>query len=57
MTYLAELRGLQKQANRKGIMVTFFVNEDSIVDQAYISGVGLRDPVSTAEYLRAKLAK
>lgn len=56
MTHLAELRSLQRRANRRGIKVTYFINEDGIIDQAYIVGFGaregLRDPLSTAEYLR-----
>lgn len=60
MTHLAELRQLQRRANRAGIKVTYFLNEDGMIDQAYIQGAGvregLRDPLSTAEYLRPLLA-
>lgn len=61
MTHLAELRDLQRRANRAGLKVTYFINADGIIDQSYIVGPGarggLRDPLSTAEYLRTLLAK
>jgi hypothetical protein len=59
MTHLHELRDLQRRANRRGIKVTYFINADGIIDQSYIVGPGaregLRDPLSTAEYLRSLL--
>jgi hypothetical protein len=55
MTHLAELRDLQRRANRRGIKVTYFIDADGHIDQAYIVGKGLRDPLSTAEYLRKLL--
>lgn len=39
--------------------LTYFINEDGFIDQSYIQGLGvregLRDPLSTAEYLRKLL--
>ena len=61
MTHLAELRDLQRRANRVGLKVTYFINADGVIDQSYIVGPacrthgGLRDPLSTAEYLRKLL--
>jgi hypothetical protein len=59
-THLHELRDLQRRANRAGIKVAYFVNTDGIIDQSYIVGFGaregLRDPLTTAEYLRKLLA-
>jgi len=61
MTHLAELRDLQRRANRAGIKVTYFMDEDGYIDQSYIVGPGaregIRDPLSTAEYLRTLLAR
>jgi hypothetical protein len=59
VTHLAELRDLQRRANRVGLKVTYFINADGVIDQSYIVGPrargGLRDPLSTAEYLRKLL--
>lgn len=59
MTHLAELRDLQRRANVAGLKVTYFINADGVIDQSYIVGPGarsrLRDPLSTAEYLRKLL--
>lgn len=52
MTCIDELRTLQQKARDRGIMVTFFKNEQGYVDQVYIVNKGLRDPLSAAEYLR-----
>lgn len=58
-THLQELRDLQRRANRRGIKVTYFIDSDGSIDQAYIVGhggrEGLRDPLSAAEYLRKLL--